>query len=63
MEKKSAVLSSEETLTPSRLVIEEVVQKWKTNNLMNSVFSQDTPAWNHLNECLPALIDDIMKEI
>lgn len=46
-----------------REAIERGVAAWKSEHLMNSLFSQDTPAWNHFSERLPALVDAIAKEV
>lgn len=47
--------------------IKEAVQRGVDNHiatdLRNSDFSRDTPAWNHFQATLPALIESIVKEV
>lgn len=39
------------------------VDAFVANHLRNSDFSRDTPAWNHFQAGLPALIESIVKEV
>lgn len=47
--------------------IEEAVTRgvdaFVASHLRNSDFSRDTPAWNHFQAGLPALIESIVKEV
>lgn len=39
------------------------VEAFVDGHLRNSDFSRDTPAWNHFQAGLPALIESIVKEV
>lgn len=43
--------------------VEGAVQVWIDGYLRNSDFSQNTTAWNHFMNGLPALIKGIVKEV
>lgn len=44
-------------------VVGGAVSAWVDGYLRNSDFSQNTPAWNHFMNGLPALIEGIVKEV
>lgn len=54
-------------LVPNTDPVEEAVKRgveaFVANHLRNSDFSRDTPAWNHFQAGLPALIESIVKEV
>lgn len=43
--------------------IQAAVDRWTSEHLRNSPFSQNTEAWNHFQLGLPALIKGIVKEV
>lgn len=43
--------------------VEAGVEAFIAKHLRSSDFSRDTPAWNHFQEGLPVLIDEIVKEV
>ena len=38
------------------------IRRWKSENLSNSAFSQQTEAWNHFNSQTEALVEAIFEE-
>lgn len=51
--------------TPSEFdaAVTRGVDAWIDTHLRNSDFSRDTPAWNHFQAGLPALIESIKQEV
>lgn len=61
-------MASKDEQTPAKpdAVTEAVtrgVNSFVDAHLRNSDFSRDTPAWNHFQAGLPALIEAIVKEV
>jgi hypothetical protein len=43
--------------------VKTAVEQWINSHLRDSPFSQNTPAWNHFVDGLPALVKGIVKEV
>lgn len=49
--------------TAVELAVARGVERWLGENLRNTAFSQDTAAWNVLQNALPKLVPAIVEEI
>lgn len=59
-------MTAKETRKPEqdlREKVEEGIRAWTSQHLMNTPFSQDTAAWNHLHRAKVHLSDFICKEL
>ena len=43
--------------------VKEAVDEFVDKHLRNSPFSRNTPAWNHLQERIPLLIEGITQKV
>lgn len=46
-----------------RTAVREAIDEHVATLLRNSNFSRDTPAWNHFNQSIPALVEGIVTAV